>query len=99
MEHTKGPWIGLVIIQPKDNGMEIAVCTVDDDVDEYTDHVNAAYIERCVNAHDSLVAAARDALELLEVLLSDEYVKSDIWEKPSTCEKLRAALALAEEEK
>ena len=64
MKHTKTPWPmpsqdGLIL---ENDGCFIASTYVDSDIrDPEECAANAAYIVRCVNAHDKLVAALKDA--------------------------------------
>jgi hypothetical protein len=107
MEHTK-PW---KIVKEDRAGNVTMLCVYDVDgryvfSRPHGMHIKSVHhIVRCVNAHDALVEAASDALQMLIDLggalqtLIDLGADGDIASMPHpVCEKLRAALALAGEE-
>jgi hypothetical protein len=60
-------------------------------------NANAELIVRAVNAHDDLLAAAKEIYDVLQIWRSGESCKSDIWQITEAAEdKYRAAIAKAE---
>jgi hypothetical protein len=84
MKHTPTPWrtaegaVSILVDLP-DHAPQVTqkITDVNGTLSAKERIANAAFIVRAVNAHDDLVAALRDAIELIETLLPVEMTPAE----------------------
>lgn len=99
-ENSQLPWnrmSGGLSTNVMSGGLRVARCDFDGDFDHPSAIANAELIVRCVNAHDSLVAALEKALIRIGYLETGRMEPADCKHEQCCCtvHELRAALQQA----